>query len=80
MKRKKIINLTELAKGQSGRVIKVNAGAGLIHRLEAIGLRAGTSVTKVSGIPLRGPVIVQAGGTRVGLGHGMARKVLIEVN
>ncbi len=80
MKRKTIANLTELAKGQSGKVIRINAGAGLIHRLEAIGLRTGMGVTKVSGIPLRGPVIIQAGGTRVGLGHGMARKVLVEVS
>ena len=65
---------------QSGTVIKFTAGPGLVRRLEEMGIRAGKKVTKISGMPLRGPVVVQADRTRIALGHGMATKVLVELN
>ncbi len=76
---KKISNLAAMAPGETGRITGLTSGPGLVRRLEEIGIRIGQKVNKVSGMPLRGPVVVQVGGTRVALGHGMARKVAVEV-
>ena len=79
MKENKLISLAEMEPGQSGRIVELAGGRGLSRRLEAMGIRVNKDVTKISGIPLRGPVVIQVGGTRAGLGHGMARKILVEV-
>ncbi len=73
-----ITDLAAMSPGAKGRIAGFSAGPGMVRRLEEIGLRAGLGVVKVSGIPLRGPVVVQVGGTRVALGHGMAKKVMVE--
>ena len=79
MSKKKIVSLANMETGQSGMVMEFRSGSGLIRRLEEMGVRAGKKVTKVSGMPLRGPVVVQVGGTRIALGHGMAMKVIVEL-
>jgi ferrous iron transport protein A len=75
---KEITNLARMAPGETGRITGLTSGPGLVRRLEEIGLRVGQRVSKISGMPLRGPVVVQVGGTRVALGHGMAKKVMVE--
>ena len=77
---KRITNLALMAWGETGRITGLHSGPGLVRRLEEIGLRVGQRVSKVSGMPLRGPVVVQAGGTRVAIGHGMAKKVTVEMD
>jgi len=79
MSKKNIVSLAKLETNQSGKVIKFTAGPGLVRRLEEMGIRAGKKVTKISGMPLRGPVVIQVGGTRIALGHGMAMKVMVEL-
>jgi len=74
-----IVNLLEMKTGQSGRIMEVRAGMGLARRLETMGMRVGIQCVKISGMPLGGPVVVQLGGTRIALGRGMARKVMVEV-
>jgi len=73
-----VSRLTELNEGQSGRVVGFDPPGGVADRLEAMGLREGKRITKISGLPFRGPVVVQAGGTRVALGHRMAARILVE--
>ena len=77
MSKKKLESLANMEPGQSGMVMEFRSGAGMTRRLEEMGIRVGKKVTKVSGMPLRGPVVVQAGGTRIALGHGMAMKVTV---
>lgn len=48
------------------------------RRLEAIGLRAGKIVEKVSGMPFRGPITLDIDGRQVAIGHGAAGKILVE--
>jgi ferrous iron transport protein A len=78
MSKKNIVSLAKLDTNQSGKVVEFTAGPGLVRRLEEMGIRVGKKVTKISGMPLRGPVVVQAGGTRIAIGHGMAMKVMVE--
>ena len=72
------IDLSQLREGESGRVVLISGGHGLIRRLESLGIRVGKRVTKVSSQLMRGPVTVRINGFQVAVGFGMARKILVE--
>ena len=75
----KQIPLTQLRRGQRGRVIQIMGGYGMTRRLAALGLRPGQKITKVSDMFLRGPVTVRVGGTEIALGFGMASRIILEI-
>ena len=72
------VPLTELDQGDRARVIAVEGGRGALERLNALGLREGMEIVKTTGLFMRGPVVVQAGGTQMALGWGLASRVLVE--
>jgi len=76
----KLVNLCQMSPGQSGRVVAVKGGHGLVARLDALGIRAGKRIAKVSSMLMRGPVTVQSGATRIAIGFGMASKIIIELD
>ena len=76
----KIVTLRQMQSGQSGKVIQIQEGFGLINRLSALGIRPGKRITKVSSMLMRGPVTIQAGNTQVALGFGMANKIIVELD
>ena len=65
--------------GERGRVIEIAGGYGLTRRLEAMGIRPGKKITKVSSMLMRGPVTIQVDGVQVAIGFGMARRILVEL-
>jgi len=71
------VALTRLRTGESGIIVQIAAGYGLINRLSALGIRPGKRITKVSSIMMRGPVTIEIDRTRVALGYSMANRVLI---
>ncbi len=75
----KLVDLTQLEEGESGVVIEVNGGYGLVRRLESLGIRVGKKVTKVSSQFVRGPITVRIDGFQVALGFGMAKKILVRI-
>jgi ferrous iron transport protein A len=79
MSDRKQVPLTMLKAGQSGKIVQVQGGAGLINRLSALGVRPGGRITKVSSMLMRGPVTVQIGRVQVAMGFGMAKRVMVEV-
>ena len=74
-----IVSLAEMAPGQTGIVISLEGGRGMMRRLAVMGLRRGVAVTKTSSQPFRGPVSVEVGNTEIALGFGLARRVMVEV-
>lgn len=74
------LTLAEMKTGQAGTVVGILGGHGLIRRLDALGIRPGKKVTKLSSTPFRGPVIVRADSTQVAVGFGMARRIIIELD
>jgi len=74
------LTLAEMRTGQTGTVVGVLGGRGLIQRLDAMGIRPGKKVTKVSSTLFRGPVMLRVNSTQVAVGFGMARKILVEVD
>ncbi|MFO8014691.1 MAG: FeoA family protein [Phycisphaerae bacterium] len=70
------VPLETLPDGTGARLVMIQGGAGLRSRLTAMGLRAGAAVRVVHNGG-RGPFVVAAGESRIVLGRGMARKVLV---
>ena len=75
----KLVTLRQMQPGQSGKVVQVQGGYGLVNRLSALGIRPGKRITKVSSMLMRGPVTIQSGNTQVAVGFGMANKIIVEV-
>ena len=74
------ISLVEMLTGQSGKVVGMDGGKNAKRRLEALGLRVGENIVKQSAMMMKGPVTVKVGNTLVGLGYGIAEKVIVDVS
>jgi len=75
-----IKSLTELESDESGTVLKIEGGPGLLNRLGALGIIPGQRITKTSSVSMRGPVTVLVNRTQLALGFGMAGKIIVNVN
>ena len=80
MDQKGQLTLAEMKTGQTGIVVGVLGGHGLIQRLDGLGIRPGRKVTKLSSTIFRGPVILRVDNAQVAVGFGMARKIIVEVD
>ena len=69
--------LDQVAGGEKVRVVSVDGGHVMNQRLTSMGLRVG-SVVRRQNTHRFGPVIVSLGTTRLAVGRGMARKVVVE--
>ena len=67
-----------LKDGEKATIIGIHGGGQLESRLANMGLRSGKSVIRLAALPGHGPVTVEVDGSRVALGHGIARKILVE--
>lgn len=74
-----IISLSEMPPGEKGRISAIQGGRGLVRKLDAMGIRIGKEITKVSEQWMRGPVLLRQGNTQVAIGFGMAQQILIEI-
>ncbi len=74
----KPIELTKMQSGENGKIISISGGYGIIKKLEALGIRPGVDIAKISSQLMKGPVIVKLGNTRLALGFGMARRIIVE--
>jgi ferrous iron transport protein A len=66
--------------GQTGRVVQIHGGHGLVNRLSALGIRPGKRITKISSMFMRGPVTIQVDRSQVAIGFGMAAKIIVELD
>ena len=76
----KQIALHRMQTGQSGQVVQIEGGHGLINRLSAMGIRPGKKIAKVGSMFMRGPVTIQVDGAQVAIGFGMAGKIIVEID
>jgi ferrous iron transport protein A len=74
------LTLAEMRTGQTGTVLEVLGGYGLIRRLDALGIRPGKKVTKVSSALFRGPVTLRVDNAQVAVGFGMARRIVVQLD
>ncbi|MFH1665686.1 MAG: FeoA family protein [Candidatus Omnitrophota bacterium] len=71
------ISLIKLATGRSGIVIEIS-GDDAGRRLGYLGIRPGKRITKISSHFWGGPVTVRVDKSKVAIGHGIARKIIVE--
>ncbi|MBL7151631.1 MAG: ferrous iron transport protein A [Candidatus Omnitrophica bacterium] len=75
----KSLSLIQMKRNQKGRVAAISAGHNLQNRLMSMGIYKGSQITKLTHFALRGPVTIKVGRSVLALGHGMAGKVMLEV-
>ena len=74
------IILAGMQTGQSGIVVQIQGGHGLVNRLNALGIRPGKRITKLSSMLMRGPVTIEVDRAQVAIGFGMARRIIVELD
>ena len=73
------ISLADVSAGQAARIVRIHGGRGIQRRLQALGIRPGVMVKKVSAAFRPGAVVVEAGGSQAAVGHGVARRIIVEI-
>ena len=71
------IPLMMLPPGKEGRVVEVRGGQGMRQRLSSMGIHPGQNISLIRG-QSGGPVIVKVQESRVGIGRGMAHRVMVK--
>ena len=74
------VTLARMQGGQSGTVVQIQGGHGLVDRLNALGIIPGKRITKISSMLMRGPVTIEVDRVEVAIGFGMANKVIVELD
>jgi len=74
----KYTTLALMRRGQSGTVVQIQGGRGLVDRLNALGIIPGKRITKISSMLMRGPVTIEVDRVEVAIGFGMANKVIVK--
>jgi ferrous iron transport protein A len=74
------LTVAQMRTGQTGTVVGVMGGPGLIRRLDALGIRPGRQVTKISSTLFHGPITLRVDSARLAVGFGMARKIIVEMD
>ena len=76
--RLKIVPLATVFPGKKVRIVSLLAGRGLQGHLIDMGLNIGSEVEIISSIR-RGPVLIVCGETRLMIGFGMAKKIMVDL-
>ncbi len=71
------ITLAELFLGEIARVEEIIAGHRATQRLSGMGITIGSKIKVLSQAPFKGPVQIEIRGTRLALGQGLARKIIV---
>jgi ferrous iron transport protein A len=71
-------DLEKLPPGRTCRVLDCVGGRGMRRKLDAMGLRPGKEVRKLSSQFMAGPVTILVDGRQVAMGRGIARKIRVE--
>jgi ferrous iron transport protein A len=68
--------LNKASSGQQAKLVSIEAGRGLTHRLAELGLTPGVEIAVVQA-ERHGPILISVRGSRIALGRGMAHKLKI---
>jgi ferrous iron transport protein A len=72
-----LVSLLDMEPHRNGRIVEIRGGHRLAERLEAMGIRPGVEILKVTSQPMHGPIIIQVGNTQAALGCGMAARIMV---
>ncbi len=71
-------DLTKIKKNVDVIIVEIKGGHHFQDKVEAMGLRVGVKIKKLSAQVLKGPVTIKIGNSKLALGHKMAQKILVE--
>ena len=74
----KKISLAQIKANEKVKILDILGGSNLESKLLSMGVYKGKSVSKLSHIGLKGPVVIRAGRSILALGHSVAEKIIIE--
>ena len=74
-----ITTLEKLKDGDKAVVRDIKGGHGIRQRLSHVGLHPRDTIEVIRSGYVGGPMLVEIHGAEVGIGHGMAEKVEVEV-
>jgi ferrous iron transport protein A len=77
---KKQTTAARMRSAQRGTVVQIAGGRGLVMRLEAMGIRPGKKLSKVSSMFGHGPVTVSVDSMQIAIGFGMADRIIVELD
>jgi len=72
------VDLVRFDVNKKGVIIDILGGWGMKKKLEKLGIRIGSEVVKISSNILRGPVVIETGHTKVAIGYGKAKKIMVK--
>ena len=70
--------LDSVASKRQVRVMLIDGGHRVRAHLNTLGIHIGDWLTVIERAPFRGPVLVEANGTRLALGRGIASKIQVD--
>jgi len=73
-----MLTINNLPIGKKGIIRTINGGYGLIQKLDALGIREGIEIVKISTQWMKGPVTIRYGNSELAIGHYMAMKIMVE--
>ena len=72
--------LNMMRTGDSGVVVHMTGGHNMINRLDALGIRQGKRITKLSSMFMKGPVTINFDEVQVAIGYKMANEIVIKMD
>ena len=76
MEQKRIQSLSEIRSGQKVKLVSIDAGHGLTHRLISMGLIPNVEITVIKNSH-PGPFVINVKGSKIMLGRGIASKIIV---
>ncbi|PIU18472.1 MAG: ferrous iron transport protein A [Elusimicrobia bacterium CG08_land_8_20_14_0_20_44_26] len=74
-----VISIVKMNTGETGKIVGLNGGAGMVKKMENMGIKIGSRIKKISQQIMNGPVVISQGNTQIGIGRGIAQKIMIEI-
>jgi len=71
------VNLVKIEPGREVVVMQLDGGREFLEKAESLGLRTGVRIKKLSAQVMHGPVMIKIGNSKVALGYGMAKRILV---
>ena len=72
-----IISLDTAPEGSEVKVLRISGGKNVMMRLLAMGVTPGSTIRVVSN-KMRGPIVIEVRDVTIGIGRGIARKIIVE--
>lgn len=72
-------DLTQIQTGKEATITHISGGHRMLNKVEALGIRKGIKIKKVSSQMMHGPITIQIGNTRIAIGFGMAQKIFVNM-